>query len=106
MATIIRGFTTCFDSLRRSVFGWGWPETGPQGWVRTDYLVEQPSLISGAARVVDLFGQYDGYNISLTPRQADAIALYSDWRVIGQDLWRTMDNARQSISVVKEQQAQ
>lgn len=59
--------------------------------------------MSGAVRVVDLFGQYDAYNISVTPRQADAIALDSDWRVIGQDLRRTMDNARKSISIVQEQ---
>lgn len=99
MAVILR----YLGIIQRSVFGPAWPEPAKCGWVRTDHLVEQPSLMSGIVRVVDLFGQYDGYNISLTPRQADALALYGDWRVIGQDLWCTMDRARQSIPVGQEQ---
>lgn len=54
--------------------------------VKTDFLFAQPSFASGAARVFDLFGQFDGYNISETPAEADAKAIAADWIVVGQDI--------------------
>jgi len=54
--------------------------------VRTDFLFAQPSLASGIARTLDLWGQFDEYNRSETPDEADAKAIASDWIVTGQDL--------------------
>lgn len=54
--------------------------------MRTDYLFAMPSVWSGAARVFDLFGVFDAYNDSPSDDLADARALYSDWRITGQDL--------------------
>jgi hypothetical protein len=54
--------------------------------VKSDFLFAQPSFASGAARVLDLWGQLDGYNISSTPEEADAAALAADWIIVGQDL--------------------
>jgi hypothetical protein len=54
--------------------------------VKSDFLFAQPSFASGAARVFDLFGQFDEYNGSETPEEADAKAIASDWIVVGQDL--------------------
>ncbi len=54
--------------------------------MRTDYLFAMPSVWSGAARVFDLFGVFDMYNDSPSDDLADARALYSDWRITGQDL--------------------
>jgi len=54
--------------------------------VNSDFLFAQPSFASGAARVFDLFGQFDEYNRSETPEEADAKAIASDWIVVGQDL--------------------
>lgn len=54
--------------------------------VRTDFLVARPSFWSGMGRLLDLWGKYDEYNVSETPDQADQRALYSDWRITGQDL--------------------
>lgn len=45
-----------------------------------------PSVWSGAARVFDLFGVFDTYNDSPSDDLADARAIYSDWRITGQDL--------------------
>jgi len=53
--------------------------------IRTDVLFAQPSYLSGAARVVDTAGDFDVYNSSEYP---DALALYDDWRVVGDDLWQ------------------
>jgi hypothetical protein len=54
--------------------------------VKTDFLYAQPSFGSGAARVFDLFGQFDEYNISETPAEADGKAIASDWLIVGQDI--------------------
>ena len=52
----------------------------------TDYLYARPSFLSGVARLFDFFGLFTRYNFSRTEEEADAKALYSDWRAIGQDL--------------------
>jgi hypothetical protein len=54
--------------------------------VRSDFLVARPSLASGFARLFDLFGAFDVYNVSADGAAADARALRADWAVIGQDL--------------------
>ncbi len=54
--------------------------------VKSDFLFAQPSLVAGAARVFDLFGQFDDYNSSDTPQEADAKAIASDWLIVGQDI--------------------
>ena len=54
--------------------------------MRTDYLFAAPSFSSGVARLLDLFGGFDDYNDSPDAASADARAMYSDWRVTGEDL--------------------
>ena len=51
----------------------------------TDYLVESPSFISGAASVLDLMGVYPAYNKSDDAAIADAKALLNDWYNVGDD---------------------
>ena len=59
--------------------------------VKSDFLFAQPSFASGAARVFDLFGQFDEYNRSETPEEADAKAIASDWMVVGQDICEAIE---------------
>lgn len=77
----------CIRALRSLLFG---HEPSRAQWesrcVRSDFLVAQPSTLSGIASLGDWFGQFHAYNMSATPAQADNLALYSDWRVIGNDL--------------------
>jgi hypothetical protein len=54
--------------------------------VQSDFLFAQPSFASGAARVLDLWGQFDDYNRSETPAEADAKAIAADWLLVGQDI--------------------
>ena len=54
--------------------------------VKSDFLFAQPSFASGAARILDLWGQFDEYNISATAEEADAAAIASDWIIVGQDI--------------------
>ncbi len=53
--------------------------------ITTDFLMATPSYFSGVARLVDLFGVFDDYNISSTPGEADAKAILADWMVTGND---------------------
>jgi hypothetical protein len=54
--------------------------------VKTGFLYAQPSFASGAARVLDMWGQFDEYNSSESADEADEKAIASDWLVVGQDL--------------------
>lgn len=52
----------------------------------TDFLFAQPSFLAGIARTPDLFALLDDYNRCRTPEEADAMALYTDWHNVGDDL--------------------
>jgi len=54
--------------------------------IRSNFLFAMPSWLSGVARLVDLWGVFDWYNMSRTPQEADARAMYADWAIVGQDL--------------------
>ena len=58
----------------------------------TDFLFAAPSLWSGMARMLDIYGQFDSYNASQTEETADAKALYADFRMIGQDLKHAVES--------------
>jgi hypothetical protein len=50
------------------------------------FLFAENSFLTGLARTLDLGAQFDSYNESITPEQADAIALLVDWVMVGGDL--------------------
>ena len=54
--------------------------------MESNFLTAKPSFLSGSARTLDLWGVFDDYNYSLTPEQADQIAMLLDWYVTGQDI--------------------
>lgn len=62
--------------------------------VRSDFLVARPSFAAGLARLFDLFGAFDVYNVSPSGVEADCKALRADWTVIGQDLEAAMKQFR------------
>jgi hypothetical protein len=55
--------------------------------VQTDFLFAQPSFVSGAGSVFDLWGQLVTYNESVDGDEADARAIASDWMIVGQDIF-------------------
>lgn len=59
--------------------------------METTFLFASPSFLSGVARVLNLGCQFDNYNESKTVEEADAVALYSDFRIVGQDLQEAME---------------
>ncbi|HEY0874973.1 MAG TPA: hypothetical protein VGD94_15980 [Vicinamibacterales bacterium] len=58
--------------------------------MRPDFLFGTPSWLSGAARTLDLMGEFDGYNDSPTETEADAKALLCDWHAVGEALLDAM----------------
>lgn len=62
--------------------------------VKSGFLYSDPSFLSGVARTLDLHGLYDAYNISVTPQEADARAIASDWIITGQDLQDAIDEVQ------------
>lgn len=56
----------------------------------SSFLYARPSFIEGVARLIDLGNTLQEYNSSLSPEQADALAIFSDWRVVGEDLASAM----------------
>lgn len=70
----------------------------------TLFLMADPSILFGAARVVDLFGQFDQYNLGRTGGEADARALMADWTIVGDDLLEAIAAARQMIEAGDAQQ--
>jgi len=66
--------------------------------VRSDFLFAQPSFWSGLGRWLDLSGRFDFYNISPDGETADALASYSDWRIVGQELRRACQSWARTIA--------
>ena len=58
--------------------------------LESDFLVASPSFASGAGRLLDWYGLYDLYNVSRDGREADTKAIFSDWRITGQDFHNAM----------------
>jgi hypothetical protein len=67
--------------------------------VKSDFLFAQPSFASGAARILDLWGQLDDYNISATTLEADEKAIAADWLLVGQDLSDAIENQELELKV-------
>lgn len=49
------------------------------------YLYARPSFLEGSARAFDIGGKLNEYNRSVDGRQADFIALWLDWHLVGTD---------------------
>ena len=59
--------------------------------ISTDYLVARPSFFEGVARLADFGGTLNEYNYSPDGEVADAIAIWMDWAITGQDIREAMD---------------
>jgi hypothetical protein len=73
--------TSCFYTPVSTEPRWYWPRR-----MRTDFLFPNLSFLSGVASVINLPGDVGLYNHSRTGEEADIKALYSDYRMIFQDI--------------------
>ena len=65
----------------------------------SDFLFARPSWISGVGRVMDLWGCFEDFNDSPTAEVADECALYSDWRMVGEDLVQAVVQEQERVDV-------
>jgi hypothetical protein len=49
-------------------------------------LFARPSFLEGMGRILDFADMLQEYNKSLTPQQADRLALCADWGAVGEDI--------------------
>lgn len=57
----------------------------------TDFLFATPGFITGMGMAIDLgCTMTREYNSSRTPQEADRIALYNDWKTVGDDMREAM----------------
>jgi hypothetical protein len=61
----------------------------------SSFLCLRPSFWEGMGRILDFPGALSEYNRSLTPAQADYLAICGDWRLVGRDI-------REAIKVTSE----
>lgn len=52
----------------------------------TNYLFASTGFVSGFARALDIGATFNAYNVSATPEEADSLAIYNDFKTIGDDL--------------------
>ncbi len=64
---------------------------------RSDFLFASPSVQEGIARIVDFGDTLNEYNSSVSKEEADEIALWMDWAIVG----ATIRQAMKSVSTQK-----
>lgn len=60
----------------------------------SDFFFPTPSTLYGIARLVDIGAQLDSFNTSLTPEEADFLALYFDLCMVGKDFRAALKQCR------------
>ena len=54
--------------------------------MQSDYLFARPSFVEGIGRMVDVSNSLNTYNYSRNGAEADARAIYQDWKALGHDV--------------------
>ena len=67
---------------------------------RTYRLFSMPSASSGVARLFDISGSFDKYNVDTSEWVADLKALSADWAMVGNDLATSMLQFKVSVPSV------
>ena len=61
----------------------------------TNYLLPKNNLLVGMGSVFNVAGNYFDYNYSKTGKQSDFTAIMSDWKNIGDDIRKSIENEKQ-----------
>jgi hypothetical protein len=70
------------------------------------FLFARPSTMSGVARLLDFWGTFDAYNNSRNGSEADAKALYCDWRTVGEQLVEATECYEELIAAEENKQSE
>lgn len=63
----------------------------------SDFLFKMPSFVDGAARTIDLFGDFDNYNVSKDGQEADAKAFYHDIAALREDAAKALALTKEKV---------
>jgi hypothetical protein len=58
----------------------------------TDFLTPQNSFIAGMGSVINIDGNYFDYNSSSSAEEADKKAIFMDWKMIGEDIKKSINS--------------
>lgn len=61
---------------------------------KTDLLFVKRSFWTGFSSILDISASDKKFNKSKTALQADCNALYSDWEMVGEDIYEALDNIK------------
>jgi len=64
--------------------------------IHSNYLFARPSFVEGMARMMDVSNSLNTYNQSRNGPEADARAIYEDWKALGHDVRVSLEQLRQS----------
>ncbi len=57
----------------------------------SDFLFARPTFLVGFASIIDWGDTLTEFNRSLTPEIADGLAVKSDWKTVGKDIRRAIE---------------
>jgi hypothetical protein len=70
------------------------------------FLFATPSTLSGVARLLDFWGNFDAYNNSRNGSEADAKAIYCDWRTVGEQLVEATQGYEELLAAEENKQSE
>lgn len=65
----------------------------------SDFLFVRPRFFRGLAHTLDITGSIHGYNWSRNGDEADALAMFADWALVGKDLASAMEQFAKTSTV-------
>ncbi len=65
---------------------------------KSTFLFTRPSYFSGVARIFDLFGRLNEYNLSPSEEEADSLALFKDAQAVQNDMINAMSKVKEKYS--------
>jgi len=62
----------------------------PYEWHENGLLLATMTALTGAGTAINLFGGFYDYNYAPSEAEADILAIFSDWAIVGDDLRNAM----------------
>lgn len=99
-ASVVVDLIRLLEREEQRALGEQWPDriTGRtvSDEIQSTYLFARPSFVEGIGRMVDVSNSLNIYNQSRTDSEADARAIYEDWKAVGHDVRVALEQLRAS----------
>ena len=64
----------------------------------SDFLFARPSFVVGFGTILDWADTLTEFNKTVTPEIADSLALKSDWRTVGRDIFKAIEETEKDMA--------